>query len=180
MTRLVNNLGFSTFLFPLLLGSGTFASPQKIKQAAPTLIFQEPAGDFSFKTELAGWQLIPSAMSENGKVFVVKKSASTGQLVTVLSLRRDESKYSSAKAYAERWLRDYPKFGFELIFARSRNVEKADGYEMELKANETDKTIHQLIIQKNKKAFVFTCSDQTDRFKETLEGCEKVFSSLRF
>jgi hypothetical protein len=146
--------------------------------ARPNLIFKDSEAGFSLKTEIKDWQLL--SQSNSDKVFVVKKPSGTGQMITAMSLRRDHSRYKSAKAYAEHWLLDYPKFGFELVFARARNIGPVNGYEMQLKAPQADKIVHQLVVQRQNEMLVFTCSDQTDRFKETFEGCQKVFSSLKF
>ncbi|MBK9294920.1 MAG: hypothetical protein IPM57_10860 [Oligoflexia bacterium] len=113
----------------------------------------------------------------SGSLFFAKPKSLKLQKAT-LSLRADESSLASSKRYVEKWLKDYPKFGFDLLLSQKAVYGQLEGYEIELRAKQGDKKIRQFVSKNSDNKFlIFTCSAEKDIFDKALKACQKVFAS---
>ncbi len=96
-----------------------------------------------------------------------------------LTLRVDPGVWKSAKHYAEKWLKEYPKFGYELQFSRDNHIGALEGFEMELSSTVSPRRVRQFIVQRTKEMWVFTCSSSNDGFSSAWTACEKILKTAK-
>jgi len=100
-----------------------------------------------------------------------------GNLQPTLTMRVDGGRWPSAQAYAQRWLKDFPKFGFDLQMARDTTFGNLQGYDMELVSKSGDRRARQFIVRRPNEIWVFTCSSDNLHFRSTWKSCEKILQT---
>lgn len=100
-------------------------------------------------------------------------------LQPVLTMRVDEGTWRSAKHYAEKWLKEFPKFGYELQMSREAGFGTLRGYEIELTSTVSDRRIRQFIVHRPSEIWIFTCSANMKYFDETWKSCEKILKTAK-
>ncbi len=116
--------------------------------------------------------------ASNGNIFVARpvSLSFTGSTVATLTLRSDKSQIESVKKYTEKWLRDYPKFGFELQQAGEVTYGDLKGYQIEMVSK---KVIHQFIYKNDNEFLVFTCSSGLQNSIAVWEKCQEILRSAK-
>jgi len=100
-------------------------------------------------------------------------------LQPTLTLRFDQGNWKTARAYGERWLRDFPKFGYELQMSRDSKLGHLSGFEIELSAKNSNHVIRQFIVKSKQEFWVFTCTSDQKHFPVTWSACERILKSAR-
>lgn len=91
----------------------------------------------------------------------------------IYSARQDITKFKSVKTYANHWLREFPKFGFEVEYARPSQFRNLDGYEFELIERTSDKHVFQKVAVVDGKALVFTLVEKSPDYEANRESLKK-------
>ena len=100
-----------------------------------------------------------------------KSSSSTSQI----SLRMDDLlKIQKVETYAKKWMRDYPHYGFEVLGTKVFAHSGGPGLVVDLFHRQNNKQLRQVILLKDKKVAIFTCSDTKLKFTEILSECNQL------
>ncbi len=102
-------------------------------------------------------------------------SSKDGQ--STLTMRIDSGQWPSARNYGEKWLKEYPKFGFELQMSKETQHGHLHGFEMELTSSSTNRRIRQFVVNAKDEVWIFTCSSSSDQFDLTWSSCEKILNT---
>lgn len=94
-----------------------------------------------------------------------------------LTFRVDKGKWSTAKKYAERWLKEYPKFGYELQNSRKRRLGILNVFEIEMTSKVSPRQIRQYIVRRPKEIWIFTCSADMANHSRAFSDCERILST---
>lgn len=94
-----------------------------------------------------------------------------------LTMRVDKGEWRSARLYAERWLKDFPKFGYELQMSREAQLGSLSGYDMEFKAKDSPRTTRQFIVKRPGEMWIFTCTGDSAHFRTAWTSCEKILKT---
>jgi hypothetical protein len=100
-------------------------------------------------------------------------------LQPTLTFRIDHGNWTTARTYGERWLKDFPKFGYELQMSRDSSIGNLKGFEMELTASHSKHVIRQFIVKSNQEFWVFTCTSDQKHFSNTWLACEKILKTAK-
>jgi hypothetical protein len=100
-----------------------------------------------------------------------------------LTVRVDTLKEKqSLKDYVSQWIKDYPKFGFDVLNAKGEplafKVGDQVGYLVDLSAKEAPKQLRQVVFMKDNNAVILTCRDHKDNFKNTLKACNSIIRTF--
>jgi hypothetical protein len=161
------------WLLPLLVSL-------KLSAAINAKSFIDPVTKLNFSFNEKEWTIFDSNdYASAGSVFLAKLADKKLTQAT-LSLRLDEADFKDAKKYTERWLKDYPKFGFELLLSQEYQYGNLKGYEIELSSTKTDKRLRQFVVKNTENKFlIFTCSAVKNDFPEVLKHCQKLLISVQ-
>jgi hypothetical protein len=100
-------------------------------------------------------------------------------LQPTLTFRIDHGNWSTARAYGERWLKDFPKFGYELQMSRDSTIGNLKGFELELSAAHSKHLIRQFIVKSNQEFWVFTCTSDQKHFANSWSACERILKTAK-
>lgn len=98
-----------------------------------------------------------------------------------LSVRSDTlAKQSSLEAYAKKWMRDYPSYGFEVLGAKSFSVGGSPGLVVDMIQRSKNKQLRQVILQKGPRIAILTCLDTQASFQKTLVSCNQLVKNFEW
>ncbi len=171
----------SSFLVVILMTitcSG-FASPiPGAISVKPVLgVFKSPVG-FEISATSSSWKMssIPKSNS-----FIVGVFTPTQKSGASLTLRLDKlAKDTSLQSYTERWQKEYPKYGFDILGSKSFEQNGMLGHAIDLIQRETRKEIRQVVFMKDKKAIVMTCKDDEKNFRASLKDCNQIMRTFKW
>lgn len=135
-----------------------------------------------FRLKTAGTDWLPT--SQNGdSIFESVRMTPKGQVdaVSSFSVRTDTmSKQSTLEAYAKKWMRDYPSYGFEVLGAKSFSMAGGPGLVVDMVQKSKGKQIRQVILQKGFKVAILTCLDNQSVFQKTLVSCNQLVKNFEW
>jgi hypothetical protein len=139
-------------------------------------IYRSPLG-FTIHAGNSGWQAASPTVKND---FVVATYKSTND-ASALTVRVDEIKKPiSLDEYSKKWLKDYPRFGFDVLTAKKVRVGSEVAYMLDFVSPENKKQLRQILFVKNKNAVTLTCrGDQTD-FSKTVRSCNEIIRNFRW
>jgi hypothetical protein len=100
-------------------------------------------------------------------------------LQPTLTLRLDYGTWTTARAYGERWLKDFPKYGYELQMSRDTKLGGLSGFEIELNATQSKHVIRQFIVKSKQEFWVFTCTSDQKHFSASWSACERILKTAK-
>ncbi len=175
---LVANLILQILLFQSL-GLGSYTSPSQ---------YYDPVRKLSLSSGDTKWDFFSSddlsskTTSKDKNLQFVARSPYVIErgLQPTLTLRIDHGTWSTARAYGERWLKDFPKFGYELQMSRDSSIGTLKGFEMELSAPQLKHVIRQFIVKSNQEFWVFTCTSDQKHFSNSWSACERILKTAKY
>ena len=148
--------------------------------AADKGIFRSSHG-FSISAGLSDW-ILTEAPRGNKFIAVQYKSPSTHEGIrAALTVRVDPVKSKSTlKKYVKKWIKDYPKLGFDVLSAKKIRVDDKYAFLLDLLNRETDKQLRQVVFLKEQHAVILTCRDQRQMFSKSLKSCNNIIRSFNW
>jgi hypothetical protein len=120
----------------------------------------------------------PTAVTGSHLQFVARApELSENSIQSTLTLRIDKGDWRSARTYAERWLKDFPKFGYELQMSRETQLGNLNGFDMEFKGKNSPRTARQFIVKRPGEMWIFTCTGDGEHFATIWSSCEKILKT---
>lgn len=149
----------------------TIVSP-KIGVYRSPLGFQIAAADTNWRMELG---------SKDSKYVATVFKAPGENKSAALTVRVDQlEKDISLDNYMQKWLREYPRFGFDILGSKPFMQSSRRGYVVDLINRENKKQMRQVVFlsPKKKSAVILTCRDQMTTFKDSLKHCNSIIRSF--
>ena len=173
-----------TFL-SLFLSSAAFAAPlpattsSKLISERPGL-FRSHTG-FQIDAGKTGWKQV-MAPRDNGFISTVYRSLEpVAGVQPALTVRTDRlEKKTSLSRYTKRWMKDYPRLGFEVLTAKKVRVGPGVGFMLDLINRDNEMQLRQLLFLKGKDVVNLTCRDHHENFNNTLKSCNEIFRTFRW
>jgi hypothetical protein len=171
----------SLFLF---ISSLAYAAPQPVTTSS---VLTDPEKGMSFRSygfklslDKINWRPL---QRESETLFTEidfqKNSAKDKNPNAQISLRMDElSKAQNIETYAKKWMRDYPHYGFEVLGTKTFAHSGGQGVVVDILHRPNNKQLRQVILLKNKKVVILTCSDDKSKFAETLVDCNQLVKNF--
>jgi hypothetical protein len=147
--------------------SSTLVSPQ-------LGLYRSPLG-FELSAGASGWA--HAEPPKNNKfVATLYANQKTG---ASLSVRVDEIKKEvPLDKYIQRWVKEYPKYGFDVIGSQAFAQNKQHGYVVDLINRDTGKQLRQVLFMKKQRAVIMTCRDSVKNFKQSLKDCNQIIRTF--
>ncbi len=163
----------------LAMSLSSFASPiPGANSVKPQLgVFKSPVG-FEISAAASSWKMssIPKSNS-----FIVGVFTPTQKSTASLTLRLDKlAKDTTLQSYTQKWQKEYPKYGFDILGSKTFEQNGMTGYAIDLIQRETRKEIRQVVFLNDKKAIVMTCRDQETSFRTSLKECNQIMRTFKW
>ncbi len=163
----------------LCLTTQAFAAPiPGALSVKPELgVFKSPIG-FEISSAASNWKMssIPKSNSFIVGVFTPAQKSSAS-----LTLRLDKlAKDTTLQSYTQKWQKEYPKYGFDILGSKNFEQNGMTGYAIDLIQRDTRKEIRQVVFLKEKKAIVMTCKDQEEGFRNSLKECNQIMRTFKW
>ncbi len=98
-----------------------------------------------------------------------------------LTVRVDNMKKgTSLKSYVKRWIKEYPKYGYDVLGSKAFKTGKKKGYVIDLINQRKKRQLRQVIYLNKKTAVLMTCRDHTKSFRSTLKECNNIVKGFRW
>lgn len=140
-------------------------------------VYKSPVG-YEIAAATSTWKMAPTPKSNS---FIVSMYTPVKKSEASLTLRIDKlNQEMSLQAYVERWKKEYPKYGFDVLGSKSFEQNSMMGYAIDLIQKDTRKEMRQVVFMKNKKAMVMTCKDREENFRSTLIACNQIMRTFKW
>ena len=162
-----------------LISSLAFAAPHPgASMVTPKIgVYRSPLG-FQIAAGDSGWQMAPASKESK---YIAATFKAPGVKTAALTVRVDQlEKDISLDNYMQKWLREYPRFGFDVLGSKPFIQNTRRGYVVDLINRENNKQMRQVVFlsPKKKSAVILTCRDQIGTFKESLKPCNSIIRSF--
>ncbi len=171
---------------PVLIGGGlAIAAPMPATSTsqlvAPQLgIFRSPLG-FEINAGGTGWVhgQAPSDSEYIQTVYRAPKEVGATKPAASLTVRVDKlDKPIAMERYIQRWKKEYPKHGFDVLGSKPFTENKTKGYVLDLLNRDSNKQVRQVVFMKETSAIILTCRDESKTFRDTLKGCNQIIRTF--
>ena len=138
---------------------------------------------FGFEIQAHGTSWIKTMPVKKSRFIeaVYRSPIQRGNVRASLSVRVDKvRKKTSLKKYVRRWIREYPKYGYDVLGSRAFRLGKNKGYVIDLVNGRKNRQLRQVIYLSKKTAVLMTCRDQTSSFRQSLQECNKIIRKFRW
>ena len=166
-----------------LFSSVSWAAP--IPATSSSLLIDSENGTFrshlGFQISAGQSDWILSDAPNNHKYIAIqyKSPSNQGGVRAALTVRIDElSQSTNLRSYVKKWIRDYPKLGFDILAARKVSVDEKPAFLIDLINRESSLQLRQVVFLKKQRAVILTCRDHKERFLENLKSCNQIIRSF--
>lgn len=165
----------------LLSGSlafGAIPSKTSTQGVAPQLGLYKSQAGFEISAGQTAWV---QSTPPKGSRFIetVYKGLARNGVSPTLTVRVDESsKTKSIDQYMKKWMREYPRYGFDVTGSKPFKMGNNQGYVVDLVNRDKNRQLRQVVFYKDSKAVILTCRDQSEGFKTTLRDCNEIVKNF--
>lgn len=136
---------------------------------------------FSIHAEKTDW-IHSASPPDNPNIAALYRSKTTHKGVQAgLTIRVDDLQIKqSLKNYVKQWLKDYPRFGFDILNSKPIRINSQRAFLLDMINRQTSRQLRQVVFLKNKTAVILTCRDHRESFKSALSTCNEIISNFRW
>lgn len=173
--------GLATSLFTGRVGAAPIPGTATSTLVSPQLgIYRSPMG-FQIGAGDSGWKQseVPTDSKFISALYKAPnaKTADSG----TLTVRIDKlAKETPLDKYVQRWMKEYPKYGFDVLGSKPFAQNKDRGYVLDLINRDNGRQLRQVVFLKKQKAVILTCRDQSATFKDSLKGCNQIIRTFQW
>ena len=171
------------FVFALIFQLPAFAAPipgtTSSEMVAPKLgIYQSKFG-FEIAASKTPWIQTNPPKKSRFIATVYRSPISRNNVRATLTVRVDNMKNStSIKSYVKRWVKEYPKYGYDVLGSKAFKVAGKKGYVIDLVNQKKKRQLRQVIYLNKKTAVLMTCRDHTESFEASLKECNNIVKTF--
>ncbi len=166
------------FLFALLINTQAQAAPlpsASTQMVAPKLGVHKSNFGFEIAAENTPWiKTVPPKKSKFIET-VYRSPIERNNVHASLSVRVDNMRdTTSLKKYVRRWVKEYPKYGYDVLGSKGFKSGQKKGYVIDLVNRKKKRQLRQVIYLENKTAVLMTCRDHMETFSNALKECNNI------
>jgi len=136
---------------------------------------------FEINSAQTAWIQIAPPKHIPSLVTVYRAPVRTGSQQPALTVRVDDLKKPLAlTTYVKHWMKDYPRFGFDVLTAKPIKVGTNPAFLLDLVSHETQKQLRQVVFVRNKTAVILTCRDARESFSKTVHDCNQIMKTFEW
>ena len=176
-------MGFGIFSFLALFSLAAYSAPIPATSSSAFLgtdkgLFQSRHG-FSIHAGQTSW--LHALPSPNSKFIetLYKAPRSENGVQASLTVRVDKlKKKMGLRKYVNRWKRDYPRFGFNILSAKRVRVGTEKIFLLDMVNQSTNRQLRQYIFLKRRQAVILTCRDHIQNFHSSVSSCNRIVKNF--
>jgi hypothetical protein len=125
----------------------------------------------------SGW-LLKENSQEKGEISVrFQPLQGSGSL----AVRTETLKQAtSLESYSKKWLKEYSSYGFDLLGSKPFTQDDTRSLVIDLFHKKTQQQVRQVILVKDKTSVVMTCSENVQKFSQTLKVCNSIIRTFQW
>src|SRR5665213_2532777 len=164
---------------------GVWAAPFPGTSSSP-LVSAKPGAFYStrgFRLNSAQTAWIQSAPPKHipSLVTVYRSPSPFNGQQPALTVRVDDLRHALAlKAYVKKWMKDYTRFGFEVLTAKPIKINENQAFLLDIVSRETQKQLRQVVFMREKTAVILTCRDGRESFSKTVQDCNEIVKTFEW
>lgn len=145
---------------------------------SPQLGLHRSSAGFTISSAKTNWA--PSAAPKESRfIEALYKSPDNGKQKGTLSVRVEKAvKEKTLESYMKKWMKEYPRFGFDVTGAKPFKMTNKEGYVVDLINREKNSQLRQVVFLKESKAVILTCRDQAASFSESIKQCNEIVKTF--
>ena len=175
------------FLLFILFSISGFANAAPLPATTSSKLISEKPGLFRSNTGFqidsanTGWKQIESPQNNEYIATVYRSNEPVDGIQPALTVRIDKiEKPMSLSLYTKRWMKDYPRLGFDILTAKKVRVGNGIGFMLDLINRDNEMQLRQLLFVKDTDVVNLTCRDHHENFNNTLKSCNEIFRTFRW
>ncbi len=173
------------FVFALFVHLPSFAAPipgtTSSKIMAPQLGIHKSKFGFEILAKSTAWIKTQPPKKSRFIETVYRSPVTRNNVRATLTVRVDRMKNeTSLKKYVRRWIKEYPKYGYDVLGSKGFKTSKKQGYVIDLINARKKRQLRQVIYLNNKTAVLMTCRDHTESFSSSLKECNNIVKEFRW
>jgi hypothetical protein len=173
---------FISLIFIALLPQLVSSAPMPVTSSS--FLIQSNRGVFysnsGFRLTSEGTDWVHSSPESNP--FIVSEYRAPRLLFGVQSavtVRVNKLKHATTlKKYVKDWVKDYPKFGLDILSSKPILVNKQLAFLVDTKNKNSKRQLRQIVFLKNKVAVIMTCRSHVKSFNSILKSCNQIFRNF--
>ncbi len=165
------------FLIPGLLWA--VPRPETGKETQPTLGVYK--SDFGFEIQAANTNWIQTKPPQKSRFIetIYRSPIMRNNVHASLTVRVDNMKNkTNLKSYVKRWVREYPKYGYDVLGSQPFKKGSQWGYVIDLIHPGKNRQIRQVIHLSQNVAVIITCRDHSATFSNSLKECNRIIKNF--
>jgi hypothetical protein len=179
LLSLIFLIGFTLGLFKTVHSAPIPLTSSSIFISGKNGLFQSPLG-FSLHLGQTDWIQVPKP-ANNSYIETVYRSGHDQNIQAALTVRVDKLKSNTdLDSYSQKWMKDYPRFGFNVLTAKKVRVGDEAGFMLDLVNRDNTKQLRQILFLKNRAAVTLTCRDDVKNFSKTLKSCNEIIRTFHW
>ena len=140
-----------------------------VYRAEPGSVASQMHNDLRARGNIVGGNGNAAALSANAKV----------SAPATLTVRVDDlDKEVPLDRYIAKWMKEYPRYGFDVLGSKPFVQNKQKGYVLDLVNRNQGKQLRQVVFLKQKKAVILTCRDGVATFQKSLASCNQIIKTF--
>lgn len=106
-------------------------------------------------------------------------NSSASKNPATLTVRVDDlNRETTLDHYIGKWMKEYPRYGFDVLGSKPFLQAKNKGYVLDLVNRDQGKQLRQVVFMKQKRAVILTCRDQIATFQTSLKACNEIIKTF--
>lgn len=151
------------------------------KTLAPELGVHNSRFGFEILAQNTDWIKTPPPQKSRYIETVYRSPEVRNESRGTLTVRVDRMKSDAPlKSYVKRWVKEYPKYGYNVLGSKPFRSRGKAGYIIDLIHNKKQRQLRQVIYLKNKTAVLMTCRDHRKNFKSSVKDCNRIVKGFRW
>lgn len=137
--------------------------------------------DFTISELGTNWESSPTPPdSDSIRALFRAKVQDKNQATLTVRTEKLEHGEKDLKDYVRRWLKEYPKFGYNVLGQKPFMLDGRQAFVVDLLSTTTGKQARQILSENNKTIVLLTCLDSKDHFDKSLPSCNKIIRNFKW
>lgn len=175
----------ATFVFALIANLPASAAPipgtSSSQMIAPQLGIYKSKFGFEILAQNTDWIQTKPPKKSRFIETVYRSPHMRNNVRATLTVRVDKmKKKTSLKSYVRRWVKEYPKYGYDVLGSKAFKNGNKKGYVIDLVNSRKQRQLRQVIYLNKKTAVLMTCRDHSLSFKSSLDQCNNIVKKFRW
>lgn len=173
--------GFVVSLKPDFAFSAPHPATAGSKLITPRLGFYRSPDGFRIHSGDSGW--LQAAPPRGNQTILTVYRSPQNESKASLTVRVDRlARGTSADRYIGRWIKEYPRFGFDVLGSQPFTQAGVRGHVIDLVNRDSKMQLRQVVFvnEPRKRAAILTCRDNATGFSDTLKSCNSIVKTFEW